>query len=478
LRQTVTLPRLDHVETSADLASSLAAMTDRLSTPGRFEPASATPQKPDQPATMAELDIPAAEPDPSTSADRPDARSSLPGRVGGPSETGSRTGARAADTSTPAAANHAGSGEEVHRRPIPDIYRLRVDPNRQLLAETHGGTSETEAAVRLALKWLAENQKPDGRWDASNHAAGRELAVAGRDRLGAGIEADTGMTGLALLSFLASGHTHLDGQYRENVRLGLQYLWRAQTDDGCLAGEATTYAAMYCHSMAAFAMSEAYGMTDDSRLRTPVEAAMRYTIAAQEPSSGGWRYRPGDPGDTSQAGWQLMALKSAELAGMEIPVVTRNGLIRYLRSVSAGEHGGLASYRPNERISRPMTAEALVCWQFLGLDRDHPAGDEAGEYLLGELPGMGTANLYYWYYGTLAMFQLQGEYWERWNAALQTTLLASQRRSGPMAGSWDPATVWGGYGGRVYSTALAALCLEVYYRYLPLYEDISPPEGG
>jgi hypothetical protein len=93
-----------------------------------------------------------------------------------------------------------------------------------------------------------------------------------------------------------------------------------------------------------------------------------------------------------------------------------------------------------------------------------------------ELPGDGRANLYYWYYGTLAMYQLQGTYWDRWNEALQDTLISSQRKTGPSAGSWDANTVWGGYGGRVYSTALATLCLEVYYRFLPLYLEAASTE--
>jgi hypothetical protein len=297
--------------------------------------------------------------------------------------------------------------------------------------------------------------------------------VAGRNRLSAGIEADTGISGLALLAFLAAGHTHREGIYREHVRRGLQYLINSQASDGNLAGAASPFARMYCHSMATFALSEAYAMTNDQRLRGPIRRAVAYTVNAQDPSSGGWRYYPGDPGDTSQAGWQLMALKSAELAGIPFPSSTRKGLIRYLQSVSSGKHGGLASYRPNERVSRPMTAEALLCWQFLGLSREHPAGNEAGDYMLEELPGTGETNLYYWYYATLAMYQLQGEYWERWNKALQSTLIAGQRTTGSRAGSWDPETVWGGYGGRVYSTALAALCLEVYYRYLPLLNKTS-----
>jgi hypothetical protein len=116
-----------------------------------------------------------------------------------------------------------------------------------------------------------------------------------------------------------------------------------------------------------------------------------------------------------------------------------------------------------------MTAEALVCRQFLGMARENPAGNEAGDYLLGELPGDGEPNLYYWYYATWGMYQLQGNHWRRWNDALVKELVARQRPDGNAAGSWDPDDAWGGHGGRVYSTAMGALCLEVYYRFLPLY---------
>jgi hypothetical protein len=116
-----------------------------------------------------------------------------------------------------------------------------------------------------------------------------------------------------------------------------------------------------------------------------------------------------------------------------------------------------------------MTAEALLCRQFLGLRRDSPLAAEAVESLAGELPGTGEANLYYWYYGTLALYHHQGAAWESWNAALKRTLISSQRTGGDLDGSWDPTSKWDGYGGRVYSTALAALSLEIYYRYLPLY---------
>ncbi len=362
---------------------------------------------------------------------------------------------------------------EASKHAVPDSYRLRVAPDRAQLAQRHGATGQTEAAVKAALRWLSSVQSPDGRWDARKYGAGRETKTDGHTRDGAGMQADTAITGLALLAFLASGHTHREGPYAENVYRGLRFLLESQAPDGNLGGRATTYEFMYCHGIATFALSEAWGMSGDEALREPLRRALAYSIAAQDPGTGGWRYRPGDPGDTSQLGWQYMALKSAELAGIPIPEATRNGIMKFLSSVAGGKQGGLASYRPNEQYSRTMTAEAIACWQFLGMRRDHPAGREAGDYLLDELPGQGTPNVYYWYYATLTMYQLGGIHWSRWNEALRTTLVSSQRTDDALAGSWDPDSVWGGYGGRVFSTALSTLCLEIYYRFLPLYREAA-----
>ncbi len=362
---------------------------------------------------------------------------------------------------------------QPQQQPLPKIYRLRVAADRSKLALHNGATARTEAAVRDALKWLTDNQNADGRWQSHKHQGGREQHVDGRNRLNAGVRADTGVTGLALLALLASGHTHKDGPYRNNVRQGLEFLLAQQRPDGSLAGRATHYAAMYCHAMAAFAISEAYAMTHDPRLEEPVRRAVGYTLAAQNPSGGSWRYMPLNPGDTSQFGWQLMALKSAELAGIPIPAQTRSRMRQFLQSVSSGENHGLAAYRPGLPPSRTMTAEAMTCRQFLGMPPASATGLEAGDYILGHLPGEGKANFYYWYYATIGMYQLQGTHWDRWNKALRETLVESQRGSGPLGGSWDPNTVWGGYGGRVYTTALGTLCLEVYYRFLPMYVEAA-----
>jgi hypothetical protein len=467
LNQTVSVPRLDEPTVTPEPQSSLL---DRIDSPARgSQPA---PQE-DSPG-LVDVTRP-SETDSARTA-------SSSGRLSQPSVDGvirrPNAGQEDLDSLPQQEANIAPPKLTANRRgaaehEVPGIYRLRVAPDRARVARQLGGTQETEAAVNAALNWLSANQSGDGRWDASQFGSGREDKVLGHDRRGAGARADTGVSGLALLAFLGAGHTHLDGPYQNTVARGLEFLMRSQGANGNLGGDAELYAHMYCHGMALLALSEAYALTRDDRLERAVRRGMAYTLAAQHPTMGGWRYQPGDSqGDTSQLGWQLMALKSAKLAGIDVPQRAEAGMTRFLGTVKAGQHGGLASYRPNERASATMTAEALVCRHFLGLPSGDPAAiKEAGELLLGELPGKGKANLYYWYYATLAMHQLQGEYWERWNAALRTALVDSQQFDGEHAGSWSPDTIWGGYGGRVYTTAMGALCLEVYYRFLPLYDS-------
>jgi hypothetical protein len=398
----------------------------------------------------------------------------LAGSTTGIGTGGGLAGDGAADSSGVGPPQLPGRRGGLGDQSLPEVYRLRTSPDRARLAERHGATRDTEAAVQAALKWLAAAQSADGRWAPRQFGAGREAKIAGHERYGAGSTADTGLTGLAALAFLAAGNTPLDGTYQATTRRALEFLVRSQGADGSLGGEAAIYESMYCHGMATIALTEAYGMTKDARLRDPVRRAVLYTLGAQDPQGGGWRYRSQESGDTSQLGWQLMALKSAELAGIPVPDDAWKGVGRFLKSVSSGSGGGLASYRPAENVSRTMTAEALVCRQFLGMPAESPTAQEAGNYLLAALPGAERSDFYYWYYATLGMYQLGGLHWQRWNDALRATLPASQVQSGAFAGSWDPDNVWGNYGGRIYSTALGTLCLEVYYRFLPLTTAGAP----
>ncbi|MCP4787767.1 MAG: terpene cyclase/mutase family protein [Fuerstiella sp.] len=223
----------------------------------------------------------------------------------------------------------------------------------------------------------------------------------------------------------------------------------------------------------------AYGLrkVDELRLRTALLKAVTYTISQQDPKSGGWRYRFGQEGDVSMFGWQMMSLKSAAIAGVSIDPTVRQRMIRFLDSVRQGNHGGLFGYRRSviidgqetERVTPVMTAEALFCQQMLGNPRESLASREAVQYLLRNRPQLSQLNMYYWYYGTLAMYQYGGQPWEEWNSVVRDTLISQQRHDGQFAGSWDPNGPWGRYGGRLYSTAISTMTLEVYYRLLPLY---------
>ena len=358
-------------------------------------------------------------------------------------------------------------------QPIPRLYSLRSRDSRLSVAQRNGGTVKTEQAVDNALLWLATNQESNGRWDPEQHQAGREDRVFGHNRDGAGAKADTGITGLATLAFLGAGNTHLDGPYADTVDKSVKFMVGQQKANGDLSGNAKLFAKMYCHSMALLALSEALAMTGDNRLLTAVQKGIDFSVAAQNPTDGGWRYQPGDTGDMSQFGWQVLALHSAQLGGVKVPEKTFDQMKAFLRSCSTGVDNGLASYRPNQRPSATMTAEALLCRYFLYQYVSDAALIEAKHMLARELPNQSHVNLYYWYYGTLAMFHVGGEDWDNWNEAMKETLLPMQKTAGEEAGSWEPNGMWGGYGGRVYSTATAALSLEVYYRYLPVYAEMA-----
>lgn len=355
-------------------------------------------------------------------------------------------------------------------QPLPEVYSLRDPKDRLDVARKHGGSVMTERAVKAAFGWLVTNQQSDGSWSAAKTGAGRETKTFGHDRDGAGRDANTGITALATLSLMAGGHSHFDGAYKQNVQRALEYLISQQSNDGNLAGNAKLFARMYCHSMSLLALSEAMAMTGDQRLMPAVQRGVDYCVKAQNRNDGGWRYQPGDGGDMSQFGWIVMALRSAKLGGAHVPARTFQQMRQFLKRCSSGVGGSLAAYRPGQGASTSMTAEALFCRYLLD---DVPASEgvrNASRRISQESPSPNHVNLYYWYYGTLAMRHVGGDAWDQWNARLKATLVSLQETSGSEAGSWEPNGVWGGYGGRVYSTAMAALNLEVYYRYLPSHE--------
>jgi hypothetical protein len=372
---------------------------------------------------------------------------------------------------------------------VPPVYRSRLDPNRSELAQRAGASPASEQAVERALDWLARHQDADGRWDGATAKYDDGSLVKSDDDytihcppgepcFGECIywEADTALTGLALLAFLGSGYTQADGKYADTVGRGIGFLLLQQKPDGDLRGRSRAVG-MYCHAMATLALCEAYALTGDTRLREPVERAITYLIGARAKDGLAWRYDRGfSMGDTSILGWVVMALKSAKVVGIPGPDTVRAGALGWLEKVSGGAARGLGRYQPQEPVTPTMTAEAWVCRQFLGTGGPGAASTEAADYLLAHSPARDPYNLYYWYYGTLALYQHGGDAWTRWNAEVRDQVVERQHKTGHKAGSWDPDdSLYGAKGGRIYCTALATLTLEVYYRYLRLYDDPQLP---
>ncbi len=376
---------------------------------------------------------------------------------------------------------------------LPPTYRLRNLAKRAETARKYGGTDASERAVEGSLKWLALHQSPEGFWDADGYlsqcpegdqcrgrGAGRTVDDRGNERVDGFSQADAGVTGLVILAFLGAGYTHEEGPYADQVDRALSWLIRNQRSDGYLGAGAARFEQMYCHAIATYAMAEALGMqtdrTSDRRLRVPLQRAVGYIVSQQSQIDGGWRYEKGQRSDMSMFGWQLMALKSAEIAGIPTPEASRKLMIQFLKERSLGPRKGLAAYRVVEKEftqlppTHSMTAEALFCKQMLGMKRENEASLEAVEFVMAKRPSRETEDIYYWYYATLALYQFGGNEWRLWNADLREYLIRDQRTTGHAAGSWDPKGPWGVYGGRVFQTALSTLSLEVYYRFLPLYQ--------
>jgi len=350
----------------------------------------------------------------------------------------------------------------MEEKPPENPYVQRFSDQRIDIVERMGGSKETEHAVQSALQWLAAHQSQDGRWSAAGFD--RECGQCGGETH---IEADHALTGLSLLCFLGAGHTQIKaGPYRDNVDRGLRWLASRQKADGDLRGEET----MYSHGIATIAISEAYAMTGDQQLFAPVQRAARFIQGARNTNVGGWRYDPGQPGDTSVLGWQVMALKSASNAGIDVPGETFDAARAWLNRVSERSRPGLYAYQPGQRPTPSMTAEGMFAQLLLGRRPDHRRMRDSVDFILQHLPNWESdPRTYFWYYASLALFQHQGKEWETWNKALTEELTEHQRKDGRAAGSWDPVDEWSKIGGRVYQTALCTLMLEVYYRYLPLY---------
>jgi hypothetical protein len=341
----------------------------------------------------------------------------------------------------------------------------RQEGRKDALLKAYGGTKTTQDAVNLALRWLAAQQRSSGMWSLQGPYAD-----------GGGSENQLAATAMALLAFLGDGHTHLkDGPYKRVVAKGVRALIKFQDKDGAFNSEdAPNSHLLYTQAQCTIVLCELYAITEDSLIREAATKAVQYCVKIQAPQ-GGWRYQPYMDSDTSVTGWFVMALTSARMAKLDVPTTTLDRVRKFLDSVSPDD-GSTYAYQDRRGATPAMTAEALLCRQYLGWPREEPSLRRGVEYLSDYQINWRRPNVYHWYYATQVMHHMGGDAWVKWNKVMRQRVPANQVHAGREKGSWNPdRDQWGSSGGRLYMTCLSTYMLEVYYRHLPLYA--APMKG-
>lgn len=370
--------------------------------------------------------------------------------------------------------------------------RLTVQ-SKQALVDAYGGTPESEAAVFRGLKWLAEHQQPDGRWSLKNYSQGIDSCDCHSEFEKEVVDEDTAGTAFGVLPFLGAGVTHERApasppelaDYKIRVENAIAFLVRSQVrkkdsaTDGHLGGN------MYVHALGTMALCEAYGLSGDERLKIPAQLAIKYLAESQHESGGGWRYSPGQAGDMSVTGWVFLAIRSGQLAGLTLDRAPLIRAGRFVDSCAVGPEEARLSrytYQPEGDPRLALTAAGLLTRLYLRWPKDDPDLAAGCAYLMENLPPESGGNLgviYYHYYATQVLHHMEGSDFDLWNHRMREHLIRSQEKSGHKTGSWNPqGSDRGDKGGRLYSTSMALMTLQVYYRHLPMFRPVTRGEGG
>ncbi len=313
-------------------------------------------------------------------------------------------------------------------------------------------TPELTSAVTRGLSWLSKVQNQDGSFGSGRY--GRSVA----------------MTSLACLAFMADGNLPGRGPYGESVRRGLEYVLSHCTPSGLVADDATN-GPMYGHGFATLFLGEVYGMTsgggDDvlsDRLHVALVQAVNLIEQTQN-DQGGWRYNPVPyDADVSVTICQIMALRSARNAGLDVSKETIDRAVTYVRQCQNPD-GGFKYQLESGASAWPRSAAGVASLYYAGIYEDD-AIDRGIRYLLGTaMPGSPTVSKAHYHYGhyyaVQAMYLAGGEPWARWWPAIRREMLAEQAADG----SWDDRSV-----GSDYATAMSLIILQMPKRYLPIFQ--------
>jgi hypothetical protein len=318
---------------------------------------------------------------------------------------------------------------------------------------------ELEATVNKALEYLKNQQREDGSWSPGR--GGRNIAV----------------TGLAVMAFLSAGHVPGEGPYASTVEKGIRAVLKAQQANGLIAFDGNLE--MYQHGICTLMLAEVAGMTEGplaDEVRKKLEKAILVTLKAQRKDGvnrGGWRYNVnGYDTDISVTGWQVMSLRAAKNLGCDVPPEAIDRAIEYIKRCQDPSTGGFR-YMPGNHVTVACTGTSILALELCGKEQ-HRSADvlKAAGYLLKFPPRWrGEHFSYSMYYCSQATFQLGGQYWNSYREQMHKVLFENRSDSG----GWIGDDQWSRTYGASYTTAMAILALTVEYRYLPIYQRGEEP---
>ncbi|HJT32508.1 MAG TPA: squalene--hopene cyclase [Pirellulales bacterium] len=316
---------------------------------------------------------------------------------------------------------------------------------------------EVRQMYERGLEWLAANQGDRGDWSGSGQQGG---------------QVGPGITGLCLMTLLASGEDPNFGPYSRHVRKALRSIIGSQdATSGCIGP-----GNMYHHGFAMLGLAEAYGAVDDRNLWTDddgrnrrtvgqaLELAVRGALASQRNNPfGAWRYSPNaTDADTSVSGAVFVGLLAARNAGIEVPDESIERALTYYRQMTSGDgsvgYSGIGGGGPGGSAARSSIATLIYA---VARRKDLPQYRATLELIKNNTgDGPGQWSEYQCYYQAQALFQGDLAAWEKWNTQQLRRLRSAQQPDGSFHGQFGPA----------YGTAMSLLVLAVNYRFLPIYE--------